>query len=75
MKKKIILALALLAAVVATVAAPSFAALFTSHGPETHGSFVCNFCKGTGRSYGPQGPGTGPFKCTFCKGTGFQGGY
>lgn len=71
MKKKIILALALLAAVVATVAAPSFAALFTSHGPETHGSFVCYKCQGTGIVQA----GCIKVRCNTCGGSGFQGGY
>ena len=72
MKKKIILALAL-AAAIAAVAVPSLAG-FHSHEPQ-EGNFVCNYCNGTGRSYGPQGKGTGAFKCTFCNGTGFKGGY
>lgn len=73
MTKKILIALALLAAVVAMVAAPSFAS-FHSH-EIIHGNYVCNSCKGTGRSYGSGGPGTGTMKCWQCKGTGFIGGY
>lgn len=75
MTKKIILAVAL-AAAVAAVAAPSFAEIFHNHRMEpVQGNFTCFFCKGTGRCSGPGGPGTGNMKCTFCKGTGFQGGY
>ena len=74
MIKKSILALAL-AAAVAAVAVPSFAS-FHSHGMDTkEGNFVCNNCDGTGRSYGPQGKGTGNSKCIFCNGTGFKGSY
>lgn len=74
MAKKIIIALALIASV-AAVAVPSFAALFHSHDPNAQGNSVCVFCNGTGRSFGPQGKGTGPFKCGVCNGTGFRGSY
>lgn len=73
MIKKLVIALALAASVVA-IAAPTFAALH-SHKEDTHGNFVCTACDGTGRSYGSGGKGTGPFKCTACNGTGFRGGY
>lgn len=73
MSKKIILALAL-AAAVAAVAVPSFASLFTHEETQGNGR-VCIHCDGTGRSYGPQGKGTGPFRCQMCNGTGFNGGY
>ena len=73
MIKKLVIALALAASVVA-VAAPTFAA-FHSHKEDTHGNFVCNGCNGTGRSWGAQGKGTGYNKCSWCNGTGFKGGY
>ena len=75
MTKKIILAVAL-AAAVAAVAAPSFAELFHNHRMEpVQGQFTCHACQGTGRSYGPGGVGTGSTKCYLCKGSGFYGGY
>ena len=73
MKKKIILALGL-AAAVAAVAVPAFAG-FHSHEPREGNGVVCSLCKGTGRSPGPQGPGTGIYQCSWCKGTGFSSGY
>lgn len=73
MTKKIILAVAL-AAAVAAVAAPSFAEMFHNHRMEpAQGNTVCFFCKGSGRSGSPQAPT--PFKCQYCNGTGFQGSY
>ncbi|MBQ9344795.1 MAG: hypothetical protein IJT88_06240 [Kiritimatiellae bacterium] len=73
MIKKLVIALALAASVVA-IAAPTFAALH-SHKEDTQGNYVCNACNGTGRSYGSGGKGTGNYKCWQCKGTGFIGGY
>lgn len=69
MIKKLVIALALAASVVA-VAAPTFAA-FHSHKEDTHGNFVCSWCKGTGRNNG----GTGNQRCGLCNGTGFRGSY
>ncbi len=75
MTKKIILAVAL-AAAVAAVAAPSFAEIFHNHRMEpVQGNFTCSYCNGTGRNPGPGGLGTGNMKCTYCNGTGFRGGY
>lgn len=72
MKKGIILAIV----AVAAIAAPAFAVAFHSHQHEQGvNNTVCNLCKGTGRSAGPGGPGTGMFKCPWCKGTGFNGSY
>lgn len=74
MKKKIILALALLAAIVSTLALPALAS-FHSH-EVVQGNVICNSCRGTGRSYGyPGGPGTGQTKCWMCQGTGWVGSY
>lgn len=69
MKKKIILALALLAAVVSTLALPALAS-FHSH-EAVEGNTVCTLCQGTGLSNG----GRGPFRCHWCNGTGFKGSY
>ena len=69
MKKKIILALGL-AAAVAAIAVPALAG-FHSHEPREGNGVVCRLCNGTGRSSG----GTGPFQCSWCKGTGFNSGY
>lgn len=72
MIKKLVIALALAASVVA-IAAPTFAS--HSHGPTIQGDRVCSACDGTGRSWGSGGKGTGNYKCWQCKGTGFIGGY
>ncbi len=68
MTKKIILALAL-AAAIAAIAVPSFAD-FHSHAEETQGNYTCNMCKGTGRA-----GGTSNIRCIFCNGTGWNGSY
>lgn len=68
MKKKIILALGL-AAAIAAVAVPAFAG-FHSHAEETQGNYTCYMCKGTGRA-----GGTGNTRCIFCNGTGWRGSY
>lgn len=72
MKKKIAIMAIALAAL--AVALPTLASLHSSH-EQKEGNTVCFFCKGSGRSHGAQGPGTGPFKCPHCNGTGFQGSY
>ena len=72
MKKKI--AIMAIAAAALAVALPTLAGLHSNH-EQKEGNFVCFFCKGSGRSNGPQGPGTGNSKCFACNGTGFQGSY
>lgn len=70
MKKGIILAIV----VVAAIAAPAFDVAFHNH---VHEQGVCKTrclaCNGTGFCYGPKGKGTGNYPCTACKGTGFIG--
>lgn len=69
MKKNIILALGL-AAAIAALAVPALAG-FHSHEPSEGNGTVCRLCQGTGRSNG----GQGPFQCPWCKGSGWNGGY
>lgn len=64
MTKKIILALALAASVVA-IALPSFA--LHSHDVNVERNIACRNCNGTGLYHG--------FRCSWCKGTGFKGSY
>lgn len=69
MKKKIAIAVAVLAA----VAAPTFAVAM-HHGHDHAGNveaFSCSLCKGTGHAFGDLSRGP----CSFCKGTGFNGSY
>ena len=70
--------------ILASVAIVIGLAAFTASAVATHGhhhergsvgNTVCIHCGGTGRSYGPNGKGTGNFKCNICKGTGWNGSY
>lgn len=73
--KSVVLASVAIAIGMATLTASALAVHSHRHEQGSVDNHVCIACNGTGRSYGPNGKGTGNFKCTSCKGTGFYGSY
>ena len=73
--KSIVLVSIAIAIGMATLATSALAAHSHQHEQGSVDNVVCAACDGTGRSWGPNGKGTGNFKCNQCKGTGWFGSY